>query len=445
MIIARLRKHDLMANLWPYLRMIGRAHEPAAAALVERLSGDGVALDDEGAAADLALTDTLAGVGFVEFHAGRDNGKIVLTPSAPNFTLRPGRYDDGTRWQLSRFTYMHVEGGNFVVRHPVSDCFLIVNDQDAQRLALGLRAPGFLPRLEAGGWSSEHAGDISWMLARAGAIVPVEADGRPLEAKDAKLRQWDFHDLLFHTSSRLGRTEKPIGGTFSFNGDIAPTPALKRNVWIERMLSLPRPDIAALSRYDMPLTAAIETRRSIRQYSIVPPSIAQLGEFLYRTVRTRSLTPSPMGEFVSRPHANGGACYEQEYYITIDACLDFPRGFYYYDSVHHGVCLISGPHAEMEALLDEASVATARQGRPQILVTIASRFHRVGWKYRGMGYATQLKNIGAIYQTMYLVATAMNLAGCGLGIGNTDRFCRMTGLDYLEEGSIGEFMLGRPL
>jgi hypothetical protein len=39
----------------------------------------------------------------------------------------------------------------------------------------------------------------------------------------------------------------------------------------------------------------------------------------------------------------------------------------------------------------------------------------------------------------------MNLAGCGLGIGNTDRFCRMTGLDYLEEGSIGEFMLGRPL
>jgi SagB-type dehydrogenase family enzyme len=426
--------------------MIGRAHEPAAAALVARLSGDGVAFDGEGAAAaDLTLADTLAGAGFAEFHAGRDAGKMVLTPSASSFSLRPGRYDDGTRWQLSRFTYMHVEGGNFIVRHPISDCFLTVNDRDAQRLALGFRVPGFLPRSEAGDWSSEHAGDICWMLARAGAIAPLEADGQPREAKDPKLRQWDFHDLLFHASSRLGRTEKPIGGTFAFKGDIPPPPALKRNVWIDRMLPLPRPDIATLSRYDMPLTEAIETRRSIRQHSIVPPSIAQLGEFLYRTVRTRSLTPSPIGEFVSRPHANGGACYEQEYYVTIDACLDFPRGFYYYDSVHHGLCLISGPDVEMEALLDEASVATARQGRPQILITIASRFHRVGWKYRGMGYATQLKNIGAVYQTMYLVATAMNLAGCGLGIGNTDRFCRMTGLDYLEEGSIGEFMLGRPL
>lgn len=444
MIIARLRKHDLMANLWPYLSMIGRAHEPATTALVARLSEDGVALDGEGVtAADLVLADTLAGAGFVEFHAGRDAGKMVLTPSAGNFTLRLCRCDDGTRWQLSRFTYMHVEGGNFIIRHPISDCVLTVNDPDAQRLALGFRASGFLSRSEAG--ESSEAGDVCWMLARAGAIVPVEADGRPLEAKDPKLRQWDFHDLLFHTSSRLGRTEKPIGGTFSFKGDIAPTPALKRNVWVERMLPLPRPDIAALSRCDMPLTAAIETRRSIRQHSIVPPSIAQLGEFLYRSVRTRSLTPSPIGEFVSRPHANGGACYEQEYYITIDACIDFPRGFYYYDSLHHGLCLISGPDAEMEALLDEASVATARQGRPQILITIASRFHRVGWKYRGMGYATQLKNIGAVYQTMYLVATAMNLAGCGLGIGNTDRFCRMTGLDYLEEGSIGEFMLGRPL
>jgi SagB-type dehydrogenase family enzyme len=62
-----------------------------------------------------------------------------------------------------------------------------------------------------------------------------------------------------------------------------------------------------------------------------------------------------------------------------------------------------------------------------------------------MSYAAQLKNVGVIYQTLYLVATAMNIGACGLGTGNADRFARLTGLPYLEEGSIGEFMLGRPL
>ena len=59
-----------------------------------------------------------------------------------------------------------------------------------------------------------------------------------------------------------------------------------------------------------------------------------------------------------------------------------------------------------------------------------------------MSYATQLKNVGSIYQTMYLVATSMNIGACGLGIGNSDRFNKITGLPYMEEGTIGEFMLG---
>ncbi|WP_198030069.1 SagB family peptide dehydrogenase [Bradyrhizobium sp. Tv2a-2] len=283
------------------------------------------------------------------------------------------------------------------------------------------------------------------MLARAEIIVPCEYSGKPLEAHEEKCRQWDLHDLLFHSLSRLGRTTQKMGGSYAFRGEIDPLPAAKKNPWAGSFYALPRPDIVGLSRVDISLTAAIETRRSIRQHSIVPLSLTQLGEFLFRTVRTRHIVPTAFGELLSRPYANGGGLYEQEFYVTIDACLDCPRGFYYYDGVNHGLCLISGPTADMELLLDEASASAAWMVRPQILITIASRFHRIGWKYRGMAYATQLKNVGAIYQTMYLVATSMNVAGCALGIGNSDRFCRMTGEDYLMEGSVGEFMLGRPL
>jgi hypothetical protein len=43
---------------------------------------------------------------------------------------------------------------------------------------------------------------------------------------------------------------------------------------------------------------------------------------------------------------------------------------------------------------------------------------------------------------MYLVATAMNLAPCAIGGGNSDRFAAAVGTDYYAETSVGEFILG---
>jgi hypothetical protein len=66
------------------------------------------------------------------------------------------------------------------------------------------------------------------------------------------------------------------------------------------------------------------------------------------------------------------------------------------------------------------------------------------WKYQGMAYALILKDLGALLQTMYLVATAMNLAPCALGSGDTDLFAEATGLNPLEEASVGEFHAVHP-
>jgi SagB-type dehydrogenase family enzyme len=59
-----------------------------------------------------------------------------------------------------------------------------------------------------------------------------------------------------------------------------------------------------------------------------------------------------------------------------------------------------------------------------------------------MAYAVILKNLGVLIQTMYLVATASDLAPCAVGGGDSDLFCKVTGTNYLEETSVGEFMLG---
>jgi SagB-type dehydrogenase family enzyme len=59
-----------------------------------------------------------------------------------------------------------------------------------------------------------------------------------------------------------------------------------------------------------------------------------------------------------------------------------------------------------------------------------------------MAYAATLKNVGVLYQSMYLVATAMGLAPCGLGGGNAALFADVVGTDYFAESSVGEFLLG---
>jgi SagB-type dehydrogenase family enzyme len=59
-----------------------------------------------------------------------------------------------------------------------------------------------------------------------------------------------------------------------------------------------------------------------------------------------------------------------------------------------------------------------------------------------IAYSLILKHVGVVYQTMYLAATAMGLAPCALGCGDSDRFARAAGIDYYVESSVGEFLLG---
>jgi SagB-type dehydrogenase family enzyme len=89
-----------------------------------------------------------------------------------------------------------------------------------------------------------------------------------------------------------------------------------------------------------------------------------------------------------------------------------------------------------------AAAAVGTPIRPDVLITMTSRIRRLSWKYRAIAYATTLRHTGVLYQTMYLVATALGLAPCGLGNGDADLAARVLGLDYLRETSVGDFLLG---
>ena len=129
-------------------------------------------------------------------------------------------------------------------------------------------------------------------------------------------------------------------------------------------------------------------------------------------------------------------------YAIANTCDNLDSGIYHYCPEAHQLSRISGRNSHVEALLEQAYFATGKACMPQVLLVFAARFQRVAWVYESMAYATVLKDVGSLQQTMYLVATAMNLAPCAIGAGNSDLFAAAVGTDYYAETSVGEFILG---
>ena len=59
-----------------------------------------------------------------------------------------------------------------------------------------------------------------------------------------------------------------------------------------------------------------------------------------------------------------------------------------------------------------------------------------------MAYALIMKNVGVLYQSLYLASTAMGLAPCAIGGGDADTLSAVAGLDYYAESTVGEFIIG---
>src|ERR1043166_6809872 len=87
-----------------------------------------------------------------------------------------------------------------------------------------------------------------------------------------------------------------------------------------------------------------------------------------------------------------------------------PPGIPHYAPLRPRLEGLEAPPADVATLLRFASAAAGGSVRPQVLIVIAARFRRVTSKYRAMAYALILKEVGVLFQNMYLVATAMGLA-----------------------------------
>jgi SagB-type dehydrogenase family enzyme len=188
----------------------------------------------------------------------------------------------------------------------------------------------------------------------------------------------------------------------------------------------------------------LEARRSRRVHNDdAPITKAQLGELLYRASRLRRCFDGADGEEVAdRPYPSGGATHELEIYPLVTNCAGLAPGLYHYRGDAHTLDFVTEPNAATAGLVSRARASAVMSADPQLVLLVTARFGRVMFKYETMAYSLILKHVGVLYQTIYLVGEAMELAVCGLGGGDAEVFAAATGLDYYAEGTVGELVLG---
>ena len=196
---------------------------------------------------------------------------------------------------------------------------------------------------------------------------------------------------------------------------------------------------------DVGLTDCIVRRRSNRVFGAHPLEGSRFERFLELTARASALRELPgLGWVSMRHYPSAGARYPLEIYPVIYNVETLPEGIYHYRPFSHCLEAIGGDHEHRERLVEMACarMAPEARGHPAVLFLVTAVFARTCWKYRGMPYHAILMETGALYQTMYLAATALGLASCAIGAFPELATAELLGVDSRDEAQVGMFALG---
>jgi SagB-type dehydrogenase family enzyme len=258
-------------------------------------------------------------------------------------------------------------------------------------------------------------------LRRSELVVEATASG-------PTLARWTLFELAMQRQLSLGGVRATPSG---------PRPPFAKEVPSEERIELPR----APAGEGPTLRSVLRTRRSRRRYNARSLSLRQLGEFL-------DVTASSSGhgdeEAESRPYPSGGACYPLELYLLTERVDELRRAVYHYDPLAHQLAPVREADVRYEELLEivAGNAGGALNRPPCVVFLVTAVFARTMWRYAYLGLATIYRDVGCLFQTMYLVATEMGLAPCAIGGVQDVENARWLQHDALEEAQVGSFLLG---
>ncbi len=341
-------------------------------------------------------------------------------------------------YRLSRFALLRAGDNGFVLESPLNNRQFPVQGASVIRVLEALSRPVRLEALLSRVEEPERAVLRNFLTTciEARLLTRVGDDGLTEEER-GPLGYWEFHDLLFHASTRFGRNRHPIGGTCRLKDRLPPEPAFEQE---ERLVSftLPAPEWV---HAELSFTEVLERRRS--GYGQQSLTLSDLSAFLYWTCRVTQVRQQDQETLVQKLYPSGGGLHPLRVYAAIRACEGCAPGLYRYMDREHALSMIHKQDEMLNKFFTDANNATGDLGKNSpALFIISARFHRTSWKYESIAYRLVLMEVGVLLQTMYLASTALGLKGCALGCGDSDHFARVAETEYYTETSVGEFLLG---
>jgi SagB-type dehydrogenase family enzyme len=381
-----------------------------------------------------------------------DDGLLLsAVPVTRHAALRLPDIDPTRPLRLSRFAAMRADAGELLVESPLAQYHVLAHQQVACHVVTALAAVSSVEKLvdlvRAG--PGVVAGLVAYLVAT-GVVLAGEwmspQKARFAEDGDPTLLRWSHHELLFHSRSRMGRHGGQSGAVFP-HADDGPSPELVKPVREGRSFPLYQPSIADLIASDPPLTEVLENSGRYTELTDRQLTAAQVGELLFRAARIRSVssaaTPADIRYATSdRPYLSTFGLYELELYVSVHNCVGLPRGTYHYDPQRHILTLVNDSPAELDELLASARVAAKTTLQPPLLITMTTRVARSSWMFGGIGYYLTLTHIGALQQTLCLVANSMGLAACAPAVDPGDVTDTTLRLDWPAEVGVGECIVG---
>ena len=319
------------------------------------------------------------------------------------------------RYVVSEFTTVSWRDGAVLVTSPLS-ATTFTGDASALELLNVFSVPRTIDEVTVG------RADVirQWIEAE----ILVDADA----PEPAAQQHWDRESLALHMSSRYRQWRK--------NPAQASMPAVA-----PRRAEQAIPLAAGRAGGGGELAKLLDARRSRRTWASPPIPFQAFSDLFWMSARNR---PADGRGHLSRPYPSGGAAYSLELYpiLADNAVETLEPGVYRYLPEAHALEPVSPMNAEAQRMLIAAG-NTAATTPPPVAIIITSRYARQSEQYTTLAYSLVLKEVGGLFQTLYLAAESLGLAACALGRGTpSGMLAGLCGTTELEEPVVGEFAIG---
>ena len=359
-------------------------------------------------------------------------------------------------------------GGSPIIRHtriavfsPVSELVVYVDPADFLQLS----------GIPSGIWTSKRkliaSGAISTptlnFLIKRGFVLSdlTDGDAGGFHGRNERYLElaWNSWAAAYHFSSRWdliestefttnsGTRNAPKGrSTKSFKRHIAHFGPPPRNAD-----SLPKeaPVIPLPKSTDNDLTKLLKRRRSCRDFDAERAlPIEQIGTLLGVGLGfLRKIDAAPGFTLFGRTSPSGGALTVVDAYVLANQVDDVNCGLHFYDSRNHQLRMLKA-YTNAEARENARTFASGQHWAPdaQAMIFLVASLSRAFWKYRhhSKAYRVAILDAGHISQTLYLLATQLNLGIVTTCAINEVQIEEEFGLDGSSQAVISALAVGVP-